>query len=238
MSGIPTPRPSKLAAPGSIARSTTSAISRTAAAPAIAPKKGLKRLNGEEKASDAAIKRARTAMGAPTVGAAKKPVSSSSLASAARKPLATRNTIGSRSNSGSSLNERRLTVAGSQPTTEKPRAAGKDKCKCDQNNNVTEEMFCIGQSVKITSGKYVHSRKRRKSICHVVIEAVGLCDSKQITQNLTDMIYSYKEQTGPEGDVSNSSNAKSRLYIKEHTSMTSDIILPLKLWYLPTYLVR
>ena len=55
MSGIPTPRPSKLAAPGSIARSTTSAISRTAAAPAIAPKKGLKRLNGEEKASDANI---------------------------------------------------------------------------------------------------------------------------------------------------------------------------------------
>ena len=134
MSGIPTPRPSKLAAPGSIARSTTSAISRTAAAPAIAPKKGLKRLNGEEKASDAAIKRARTAMGAPTVGAAKKPVSSSSLASAARKPLATRNTIGSRSNSGSSLNERRMTVAGTQPTTEKPRAAGKGKCKCDQNS--------------------------------------------------------------------------------------------------------
>ena len=129
MSGIPTPRPSKLAAPGSIARSTTSAISRTAAAPAIAPKKGLKRLNGEEKASDAAIKRARTAMGAPTtVGAGKKPVSSSSLASTARKPLATRNTIGSRSNSGSSLNERRLTVATTQPTTEKPRAAGKDKC--------------------------------------------------------------------------------------------------------------
>ena len=55
MSGIPTPRPSKLAAPGSIARSTTSAISRTAAAPAIAPKKGLKRLNGEEKASDAIL---------------------------------------------------------------------------------------------------------------------------------------------------------------------------------------
>ena len=122
MSGIPTPRPSRLAAPGSIARSTTSAISRTAAAPAIAPKKGLKRLNGEEKASDAAIKRARTAMGAPTVGAAKKPVSSSSLASAARKPLATRNTIGSRSNSGSSLNK---TVATTQPTVEKPRAAGK-----------------------------------------------------------------------------------------------------------------
>jgi len=129
MSGIPTPRPSKLAAPGSIARSTTSAISRTAAAPAIAPKKGLKRLNGEEKASDAAIKRARTAMGAPTVGAAKKPVSSSSLASAARKPLATRNTIGSRSNSGSSLNERRMTVAGTQPTTEKPRAAVAAKTK-------------------------------------------------------------------------------------------------------------
>ena len=189
MSGIPTPRPSKLAAPGSIARSTTSAISRTAAAPAIAPKKGLKRLNGEEKASDAAIKRARTAMGAPTVGAAKKPVSSSSLASAARKPLATRNTIGSRSNSGSSLvNERRLTVAGTKPDTEKPRAAGKDKCKCDQNNNVTEEMFCIGQSVKITGGKYVVGKKGKVFAISLSRQSVSVILNKSLKSSPTGYI--------------------------------------------------
>ena len=189
MSGIPTPRPSKLAAPGSIARSTTSAISRTAAAPAIAPKKGLKRLNGEEKASDAAIKRARTAMGAPTVGAAKKPVSSSSLASAARKPLATRNTIGSRSNSGSSLvNERRLTVAGTKPDTEKPRAAGKDKCKCDQNNNVTEEMFCIGQSVKITGGKYVVGKKGKVFAISLSRQSVSVILNKSLKTSPTGYI--------------------------------------------------
>ena len=69
------------------------------------------------------------------------PVHSSSLASAARKPLATRNTIGSRSNSGSSLNERRMTVAGTQPTTEKPRAAGKGKFKCDQNSMLLKKCF-------------------------------------------------------------------------------------------------
>jgi len=123
MSGIPTPRqPSKLAAPGSIARTTT-AMSRTAAAPAIAPKKGVKRLNAEEKASDAAIKRAKTVMGAPSASSLKRPVSSVSTV-AARKPLATRNTIGSRSNSVTSLNK---TVASAQPTSEKPKVPAKTK---------------------------------------------------------------------------------------------------------------
>jgi len=129
MSGIPTPRPSRLAAPGSIAR-TTSTMSRTAndaASTTTVPKKGLKRLNGGDKAgADAAIKRARTVMGAPAVGGAKKPISSASTLT--RKPLASRNTLapGGRSISGSALNK---TVASAQPSTEKPKSTVPAKTK-------------------------------------------------------------------------------------------------------------
>ena len=123
MSGIPTPaRPSKLVAPGSIARPT--AISKLVPVAGQNPvKKGLKRLNGEDKASDAATKRAKTAMGTMAPPSAKNAASSSQAASSAyaRKPLGTRNTIASRTNSGSSLNK---TVASARPTTEKPKAAG------------------------------------------------------------------------------------------------------------------
>ena len=101
-------------------------ISRTAndaASTTTVPKKGLKRLNGEDKAgADAAIKRARTVMGAPAVGGAKKTISSASTLT--RKPLASRNTLapGGRSISGSALNK---TVASAQPSTEKPKSTGK-----------------------------------------------------------------------------------------------------------------
>merc|ERR1712223_11551 len=66
-------------------------------------------------------------MGAPTVGGGKKPISSASTL-AARKPLASRNTLapGGRSLSGSALNK---TVASAQPSAEKPKSTVPAKTK-------------------------------------------------------------------------------------------------------------
>lgn len=124
MSSIPTPRsaiarPSKLAAPGSISRTTTSASTTTAVNKR--PREDDDVANG---GSTAATKRARPMAPPASAPRAKTSLNRTATTVAARKPLGTRNANLTRSNTSSSLNR---TVASAKPTAEKSAVAPKTK---------------------------------------------------------------------------------------------------------------